>query len=297
MAQSCASKPLAVTMGEPAGIGAEILLKAWSEDQHHSHQLPLLYVIDQKDRLCTLNSALGLGVSCVAIDDPSEVWEAAKHGLPVLTPTGWDDDAIAQVQLGTPTPATAEAVLESIRIGVEHTVAGQAAGLVTLPIQKSVLQEAGFAFPGHTEFLGHLTEDEPLEGDMPRGPIMMLGTETFKTVPVTVHRPLSEVPAALTHDLIVKTGLITAKSLEHHFGLANPRLAVAGLNPHAGEEGRIGHEDRAIIQPAVENLLAAGIDAVGPLPADTMFHEEARERYDAALCMYHDQALIPIKTI
>jgi 4-hydroxythreonine-4-phosphate dehydrogenase len=165
---------------------------------------------------------------------------------------------------------------------------------VTNPIQKKALNDVGFAFPGHTEFLGALS-DELFGG---RGtPVMMLAAGKFRVVPVTVHIPLASVPAALTTERIVETGKIVARDLKARFGVTSPRLAVSGLNPHAGEEGMLGAEDLAVIAPAVDVLRAAGLEAVGPLPADTMFHPAARETYDAALCMYHDQALIPIKVI
>jgi 4-hydroxythreonine-4-phosphate dehydrogenase len=195
---------------------------------------------------------------------------------------------------GSLTTSDAPAVIRSIRRAAELVRSGEASAVVTGPIQKKGLQGAGFPFPGHTEFLGALSRE--LFG-VEAEPVMMLAGPDLKVVPVTIHIPLARVPATLTTELIVRTGETVAGDLERRFGIANPRLAIAGLNPHAGEEGMLGAEDAAIVRPAVEALRAAGIDAFGPLPADTMFHAEARRTYDAALCMYHDQALIPIKTL
>ena len=182
----------------------------------------------------------------------------------------------------------------AISRAVEDTLSGRAAGVVTCPIAKKPLYDAGFGFPGHTEFLGYLAEK--ITGEKSR-PVMMLAGPELRTVPITVHQPLADVPASLTADLIEKTGEIVARNLAERFAVRAPRLAVSGLNPHAGEGGSMGREDADIIAPAIEALRAKGIDAFGPLPADTMFHAAARRTYDAALCMYHDQALIPVKTI
>jgi 4-hydroxythreonine-4-phosphate dehydrogenase len=194
---------------------------------------------------------------------------------------------------GQPDASNAPSVIESIETAVRFARAGSAAAVVTNPIAKHVLYEAGFPHPGHTEFLAALAGD----GGTTYHPVMMLWSEQLAVVPVTVHIPLANVPSALTTDLIVLTGRIVARALQERFGIANPRLALAGLNPHAGENGTMGTEDSTVIAPAIEILRAEGIDVAGPLPADTMFHARARSRYDAALAMYHDQALIPIKTI
>jgi 4-hydroxythreonine-4-phosphate dehydrogenase len=194
---------------------------------------------------------------------------------------------------GRPDSSNAPSVIESIETAVRLVRAGSAAAVVTNPIAKHVLYEAGFPHPGHTEFLAALAGD----GGTTYHPVMMLWSEQLAVVPVTVHIPLANVPSALTTDLIVLTGRIVARALQERFGIANPRLALAGLNPHAGENGTMGTEDSTVIAPAIEILRAEGIDVAGPLPADTMFHARARSRYDAALAMYHDQALIPIKTI
>jgi 4-hydroxythreonine-4-phosphate dehydrogenase len=219
------------------------------------------------------------------IDRPAEAAGIFGEALPVLPL-----DTSVAARPGRLDPANAEAVLQAIRRAVALSLAGEAAAVVTNPIHKQVLMEAGFSHPGHTEFLAELA---------PGGatPVMMLACPQLRVVPVTVHLPLAEVPRRLTTALIVESGEITAAALRRYFGLAAPRLALAGLNPHAGEGGKLGREDAAVVAPAVERLQAAGIAAAGPLPADTLFHAEARARYDAALCMYHDQALIPIKTL
>lgn len=270
-------------MGEPGGIGGELTIKAW---RALSSGDAAFFVIDDATRL----EAMGAPVE--RISSPAE---AAKHfarRLPVL-----DLGAKFAVKTGVADKANAPHVIASIERAVALALAGDAAGVVTNPIQKASLIAAGFKFPGHTEFLGALTEKTAMPGGRHRGPIMMLAGPELRTVPVTVHEPLARAAAGLTSDAIVHAGLVTAEALRHDFGVARPRLAIAGLNPHAGEGGALGKEDGAIIAPAVEALRKAGVDARGPLPADTMFHEEARKTYDAALCMYHDQALIPIKTI
>jgi 4-hydroxythreonine-4-phosphate dehydrogenase len=193
-----------------------------------------------------------------------------------------------------PDTANAPSVIEAIKTAVQLVRAGSAAAVVTNPIAKHVLYKAGFRHPGHTEFLAALAAEG---GNQTYHPVMMLWSEQLAVIPVTVHVPLSDVPSALTRDLIVLTGRIVARELRERFGIADPRLALAGLNPHAGENGAMGTEDETIIVPAIDILRAEGIQVAGPLPADTMFHAHARSRYDAALAMYHDQALIPIKTI
>jgi 4-hydroxythreonine-4-phosphate dehydrogenase len=195
---------------------------------------------------------------------------------------------------GTISEDDSKAVVASIRTAVELVRGGRASAAVTNPIQKKALNDVGFPFPGHTEFLGALS-DELFGGSAT--PVMMLAAGKFRVVPVTIHIPLARVPGALTTEHIVRTGEIVARDLKARFGVRSPRLAVSGLNPHAGEEGMLGEEDLAVVAPAIAALRTAGIEVVGPLPADTMFHAAARKTYDAALCMYHDQALIPIKTL
>ena len=287
-------RALAISMGEPAGIGTELIFKAYRALKDSGL---VFYTIDDPERLQGLPERLTGGTNAIAISSAGEALAAFGEGLPVLPLPLGPKESLADVKLGSPQAATAPAVISSIEQGVAACASGEASALVTLPIQKSVLQEAGFQFPGHTEFLGELTANSPLPPGSTRGPVMMLAADAFRTVPVTVHVSLARVPQELTTALIVERGLVTAQSLTRDFGITAPRLAVAGLNPHAGEDGRMGTEDRDVIAPAVAELQAAGVNAFGPLPGDTMFHAEARERYDAALAMYHDQALIPIKTV
>jgi len=270
-------------MGEPAGIGGEIALQAWR--QRDEQGLAAFFLIDDPQRLRHLAERLGLPVPIAAVDSPAEAAGVFTEALPVLPLS-----APVESRPGRLDPANAGAVLEAIRRAVALTLAGEAAAVVTNPIHKQVLMEAGFTHPGHTEFLAELA---------PGGaaPVMMLACPQLRVVPVTVHVPLSEVPRRLTVERILATGRTTAAALRRYFGIARPRLALAGLNPHAGEGGRLGREDDAVVRPAAERLRAEGIEALGPLPADTMFHAAARARYDAALCMYHDQALIPLKTL
>jgi 4-hydroxythreonine-4-phosphate dehydrogenase len=275
--------PLAVTMGEPAGIGGDIPLAAWS--RRCSERLAPFFVLDDPHRLAHLAARLGLEIPFAEIASPAEAAAVFASALPVLPL-----ERRVSAEPGLLDSANAGAVLEAIRRAVALTQAGEAAAVVTNPIHKQVLMEAGFHHPGHTEFLAELTGSQ-------RAPVMMLACTLLRVVPVTVHLPLAEVAGRLTTDLIFETARTTAGDLQRLFGIAAPRLAVAGLNPHAGEGGRLGSEDAAIVQPAVERLQAAGIDARGPLSADTLFHVAARRGYDAALCMYHDQALIPIKTL
>ena len=275
--------PIAVTMGEPAGIGGDITLAAWT--RRHSERLSPFFVLDDPRRLGSLAARLGLEIPFAEIASAAEAPAVFASALPVLPL-----ERHVSAAPGLLDAANAEAVLESIQRAVALTQAGEAAAVVTNPIHKQVLMEAGFRHPGHTEYLAALTASA-------RAPVMMLACTLLKVVPVTVHLPLAEVPQRLTPELIFETACTTADDLRRLFGITAPRLAVAGLNPHAGEGGRLGSEDAAIVRPAVERLQAAGIDARGPLSADTMFHAAARRTYDAALCMYHDQALIPIKTL
>ena len=276
-------EPLALTAGEPAGIGGEITLQAWLA--RRADDLAPFFVLDDPARLRRLTEDLGWPVEIQAIADPSEAGEVFERALPVLP--------LALPIVGAPgrlDAANAEAVLDSVRQAVALTQAGRAAAVVTNPIHKAILYEAGFRHPGHTEYLAELA-------GVTSAPIMMLAGPSLRVVPVTVHLPLREAIARLTTRDILHAGRVTAESLHEDFGLAAPRIAVAGLNPHAGEGGSLGREDAEVIAPAVEALRREGIDASGPLPADGMFHEAARRRYDAALCMYHDQALIPVKAL
>jgi 4-hydroxythreonine-4-phosphate dehydrogenase len=268
-------------MGEPAGIGAEIALKAWLG----RGDLSPFFVIDDPDRLTGVARRLGWQVPVVEISAAAEATAAFPRGLPILA-----EPLPQPVEPGRPDPRNASAVLSSIRRAVQLAQAGEAAAVVTNPINKGVLYGAGFGHPGHTEYLAELAG-----GDLT--PVMMLVGGGLRVVPVTIHISLREALARLDSDLIVRISRISARALRTDFGIAKPRLAIAGLNPHAGEDGALGREDIEIIAPAVERLRADGIDATGPTPPDTMFHAAARTRYDAAICMYHDQALIPLKTL
>jgi 4-hydroxythreonine-4-phosphate dehydrogenase len=279
-------RALALTLGEPAGIGPDIAIRAWLAREREAAP-PFLFVGDP-DLLLRRAETLGAEIRTVRVE-PADAVAAFAEALPCVV-----DAPVVAGKPGALDPADAPAVIDSIRRSVALVRSGEAAAVVTNPIQKKALQSVGFPFPGHTEFLGALSLE--LYG-VRAEPVMMLAGPDLRVVPVTIHIPIARVPAALSTELIVRTGEIVARDLDRRFGIARPRLAVSGLNPHAGEEGMLGEEDAAIVRPAVEALRAAGIDAVGPLPADTMFHAEARKTYDAALCMYHDQALIPIKTL
>jgi 4-hydroxythreonine-4-phosphate dehydrogenase len=276
------SAPLALTLGEPAGIGGEITLKAWLA--RHAEHLPPFFVLDAPERLINLAAALRLDIPVRAIaapEDAAAIFATALPVLPIALPR--------PVVPGKPDPGNAAAVIGAIASAVQFVQQGRAAAIVTNPIQKETLYAAGFRHPGHTEYLAELA------GGLT--PVMMLAGPELRVVPVTVHQPLRDAVAQLRTSDIVTAGKITAAALQRDFGIAKPRLAVAGLNPHAGENGTIGHEDIDIVLPAVTALRALGIAVSGPLPADTMFHAAARRQYDVALCMYHDQALIPLKTL
>ena len=281
-----ADRPLALTLGEPAGIGPDLTLAVWQ--RRRELDLPPFYLVADADFLAARARLLGLDVP-LAVVAPDEAATTFARALPVI-PLGLAITA----EPGRPDASSAPAAIASIRRAVDDVFAGKAAAVVTNPIAKNVLYRAGFAEPGHTEFLARLAEEAT---GNPVTPVMLLWSAELAVVPVTIHLPLSGVFARLSTDLIVETGRIVARDLTARFRISCPRLAVAGLNPHAGEDGSLGNEDANIVAPAVERLRAEGIDAFGPLPADTLFHEAARAGYDVALCMYHDQALIPIKTL
>ena len=273
--------PLAVTMGEPAGVGGELSLKAWAGRKAGDRPF---FVLDDAARLSSIAARLGLDVPVREVDRPADAAAVFDSALPVLPIR-----LRAAVQAGHPDPGNAPATIESIDRAVELARLGQVAGMVTNPIQKKTLQDAGFAHPGHTEYLAELAGGIDVA--------MMLACPALRVVPVTIHLSLAEAVRTLDTAAIVQAGRITAKSLGTLFGIERPRLAVAALNPHAGEQGAMGDEESRIIGPAIEALRRDGIDVSGPAPADTLFHAAARAGYDAAICMYHDQALIPIKTI
>ncbi len=278
--------PLIISCGDPSGIGLELILNAWLT--RRSLSLPPFAVLADPELLRSRAGRLGLGVDVqeVAVDAVDVTFPDA---LPVLPLESTQIDAP-----GSPLKANAAGTIEAIERAVALLYQGQARAMVTAPIAKKPLYEAGFHFPGHTEYLGHLAERH---FGVEARPVMMLAGPDLRAIPVTIHIALSDVPAALTQDLIVTTCRTAAADLSSRFGIANPRLALAGLNPHAGEGGAMGREEIATIVPAIQALRAEGIEAIGPLPADTMFHARARQTYDVAICMYHDQALIPAKTL
>ena len=277
--------PLAVTMGEPAGIGGELSLKAWQARRTagNSSSRPF-FILDDPARLAALARTLGLDVPVQAIGSPGQTGAVFAEALPVLPIS-----LAAPVKPGHPDTANAAATIAAIERAVELARSGAAAGVVTNPIQKKTLQDAGFKHPGHTEFLAELAGGIDVA--------MMLACPQLRVVPVTIHLSLAEAVRTLDIPTIVRAGRIAASGLTSLFGIASPRLAVAALNPHAGEQGTMGNEEARIIGPAIEALRREGIEVRGPAPADTLFHAAARPAYDAVLCMYHDQALIPIKTI
>jgi 4-hydroxythreonine-4-phosphate dehydrogenase len=262
-------KPLAVSLGDPAGIGPEIVVKAWA--RRGALALPDFYVFGDPGALARAAGRLGVSIEGLPIEP-----------CPLAAPE----------TPGTPDARNARAIIEAIERGVNAARAGEASALVTCPIAKSVLYEAGFSFPGHTEFIADLCAVRAQDG-----PLMLLAAGGLKVALVTIHEPLREAAGHVTREAIVRAGAILDRALKRDFGIARPRIALAGLNPHAGEDGALGREEIEIINPAADDLRRAGVNATGALAPDTMFHAEARAHYDAALCMYHDQGLIPIKTL
>jgi 4-hydroxythreonine-4-phosphate dehydrogenase len=280
------SQPLALTLGEPAGIGPEIALAAWQRRRELA--LPAFYLLADPDFVARRARLVGLDVPIRRVE-PATAEETFASALPVV-----DLGVGITAEPGRPDDSSAGAAIAAIRRAVADVLDGGAAAVVTNPVAKSVLYRSGFSEPGHTEFLAKLVTERTGRSAQP---VMMLWSPELAVVPVTIHLPLSQVPTQLTTRSIVDAGRIVARDLGERFGVARPRLAIAGLNPHAGEEGALGQEDRRVVAPAVTQLRQLGIDAQGPRPADTMFHAAARATYDVALCMYHDQALIPIKTL
>jgi 4-hydroxythreonine-4-phosphate dehydrogenase len=281
-----AERPLALTIGDPAGIGPDIALGAYLARKRE--QVPAFVLIGDPAVLTARARALGLDAPLAVVAEIGEGPRRFPDALPVLPILG-----PGEVRAGRPDRAAAPLITRSIERAVALAEAGTARAVVTNPIAKSVLYGAGFAFPGHTEYLAALAAPK----EKPPHPVMMLVGPSLKAVPVTIHVPLKEVPGLLTRGLIVKTIATTAEGLKRYFGIARPRLAVSGLNPHAGEDGSMGREETDVIAPAIAEARAIGLDATGPYPADTMFHDAARATYDAAICMYHDQALAPFKTL
>ncbi|WP_455477450.1 4-hydroxythreonine-4-phosphate dehydrogenase PdxA [Bartonella sp. B41] len=275
-----------VTGGDPAGIGYEIAIKAWS--LRNVRQIPPFAILADPDVICSRARFLKIDIKIESVFK-NDIVKNFQIALPVIPLRNRQSD-----QLGFPSLKNAAGIIEAIERGVQLIQNKHAGALVTCPISKKSLSDAGFGFLGHTEFLANLAYQNSTKR---YHPVMMLSGPQLKTVPITVHVPFNDVPLHLTHQLIVQTALIVENDLKTRFKITSPRLAVAGLNPHAGEEGAIGKEDIEIITPAIEYLKKKNLNIVGPLPSDTMFHEQARKTYDVALCMYHDQALIPIKTL
>lgn len=275
-----APSPLALSLGDPAGIGPEIVAHAWSALRDSSNVFAVLGDADLMSERTTVCRIRALHEAAAAFPD----------ALPVL-----HRPVTEKVVIGRPDPAHAPAILGWIEEAVALCLDGQASGLVTAPISKAPLYEAGFKFPGHTEYLADLTAHVPM--DSPRGPVMMLTTRDLRVALATIHIPLAAVPSALSIEKIVNVGRVTAHALRQDFGIESPRLAIAGLNPHAGESGSIGREEIDIVNPAAQRLRELGIDCSDARPSDTLFHEEARRRFDGVIALYHDQALIPVKTL
>ena len=278
-------KPLAISMGEPAGVGPDIILALHA--RRAELNLPPFCVFGHPEFLKSRATRLGIDVD-IAVVGPEGAQAAFASALPVAPVKGLVPDNPGQIS-----SVSGGAVIRAIEMAVAATLTGTCRGLVTAPIHKGALYNAGFRHPGHTEFLAELCAG----GGKPRLPVMMLAHEGLRAVPVTIHVPLREVPGLLTKELIVETTRILSYDLKHRFGIANPRIGMAGLNPHAGEGGAIGREELEIIGPAVAQLQFEGIAVDGPLPADTLFYPPHWGRYDGVVAMYHDQALIPIKTV
>jgi 4-hydroxythreonine-4-phosphate dehydrogenase len=280
------ARPLALTLGEPAGIGPDITFAAWRRRAELG--LAPFYLLADPPFIERRAKTMAPDVP-ITVVEPAAAAAAFARALPVV-----DIGVATTAEPGHPDASSAPAAIAAIRCAVRDVVAGRASAVVTNPVAKNVLYRSGFAEPGHTEYLAKLAAE--MTG-IDAQPVMMLWSPELAVVPVTIHLPLRDVIARLTTELVTTTGRIVARDLTSRFGIARPRLAIAGLNPHAGEDGTLGEEDRTVVAPAVERLRADGIDARGPMPADTMFHAAARASYDVALAMYHDQALIPIKTL
>ncbi len=279
-------RPLALSLGDPAGVGPEIVAKAWTALRDGG---PPFVVVGDRDVVAAA-MPVRAGGEVRRVSSPLEAKAVFADALPVL-----DLPLVSPVVSGQASTAHAGAIIRWIETAVGLALSGAVSGVVTAPIAKAPLYAAGFGFPGHTEFLAELTAGAAYEGE--RGPVMMLAAAGLRTVLVTIHQPLRQAIAHLSSDAIVKVGRTTAEALRRDFGIAEPRLALAGLNPHAGEGGTIGREEVEIINPAAARLRALGIDCPDAKPADSLFHAEARATYDAAICLYHDQALIPVKTV
>ncbi len=275
---------MAITLGDPAGIGPEIILGAWVRLRSEG-RAPPAFVVGGPELLRCTAEALHVDCPIVPIADPAEAMFAAAVGLPVMA--GLD----GPLTPARPSPDGARLALASLQWGVKFALSGVAAGLVTAPVSKGALAAVGWDYPGQTEFLADAC------GRPYRDAVMMLAGPSLRTVPLTVHVALAEVPGLLSEALIVHKARVVAEGLRRDFGVLQPRLAISALNPHAGEGGQFGDEEARIIAPAIAALQAEGIAAFGPVPGDALFTPRARAGYDAALCMYHDQALIPLKAL
>jgi 4-hydroxythreonine-4-phosphate dehydrogenase len=282
---TAAPAPLAIALGDPAGIGPEVILGAWTRLRQERRNPPPAFVVGGPELLRTVAEALRIDCPIVPIAEPAEAPFAAAAGLPVMA--GLD----APWTPGAPTTDGAKLALASLSWATKFTLSGVTGGLVTAPVAKGALAAIGWDYPGQTEFLADAC------GRPYRDAVMMLAGPSLRTVPLTVHVALAEVPGLLSTDLIVHKARIVAAGLKRDFGIDAPRLAIAALNPHGGEGGQFGDEEARIIAPAIAALQADGIEAIGPVPGDALFTPRARTTYDAALCMYHDQALIPIKAL
>jgi len=284
---STTDHPIAVTMGDPAGVGPIIACQAYEQVRRKGGRpfyvvAPMQALSEGAGRAWYLSGGAMRG-----IDDPAQAAELFGSGLPVLHFEG------RAARAGHPDPATAPTIIDSIRLAVEHVRVGKAAAVVTNPIAKALLYRAGFKHPGHTEFLAELAAD----GGKPPRPVMMLVGGGLRVALVTIHKPLAAVIPSLTTDLIAETGRIVQAALKRDFGIAAPRIGLCGVNPHAGEDGEIGREEIEIVNPAAERLRAEGVDISDARPGDTIFHEARHGRWDAVIAMYHDQGLIPVKTL
>ena len=275
------TRPLVLTLGEPAGVGPEIVAAAWRA----LNTEPLAFAVIGDAALLRRQ-----GVPISEVNGPADALERFARALPVI-----HRPLPAPVVVGSPDPANASAVADGIEEAVSFVLSGEASGMVTAPIAKAPMYASGFRFPGHTEFIAELTADAPYAGT--RGPVMMLTAQDLRACLVTIHVALDQVPELVTAERVARTARVVHESLKRDFAIARPRLAMAALNPHAGEGGALGLQEIDILIPVARQLRAEGIDITDPKPADTMFHDAARATYDAAICMYHDQALIPVKTL
>jgi 4-hydroxythreonine-4-phosphate dehydrogenase len=282
------ARPLALTLGDPSGVGPEIIIKAWRVLKSDG---PAFMVVGDHDALTAAPGA-DKSTPVVRVGRPEEALEAFSEAVPVL-----DLPLSAPVIAGQPSAIHAPSIIRWIETGAGLALGGRVSGLVTAPIAKAPLYQAGFRFPGHTEFLAELTLGSAGGGGVGRGPVMMLAAKDVRAALVTIHLSLAEAVRSITAEAVISTGLVTSKGLTSDFGIRRPRLALAALNPHAGEDGALGREEIEILNPAAAALRALGVSCTDARPADTLFHEAARETFDGVICLYHDQALIPLKTI